>query len=117
MNTIIKKVKSYWLLMTKIANIKFVVALLLKIEYPSVANYLGETELDDSNFKKGNSLPAGNIWEYHSSTILNELRESPNGFLRKSAISRTLHPNQQELAYLYLKEITEYSLIKHRDLT
>ncbi len=49
---------------------------------------------------------AGNEWDAYMSDIMGELRSSPSSFLRQPTISKTVHPNELELALSYLVELS-----------
>jgi hypothetical protein len=49
----------------------------------------------------------GNEWDDYRVAICDEFKQYPMGFLRQPVISRTVHPNQQELAREYLSEMAK----------
>lgn len=51
---------------------------------------------------------AGNAWDDLIGPITQELSDHPMTFLRQPTISRTVHPNQLDLAYSYLEEMAQW---------
>lgn len=86
--------------------VKLFMEKLLKNGLPSVKYFLGEGG-DSLTIRQESPQTAGNAWDSYLASIVEEIRQAPKGFLRQPVISRTVHPNQQDLARLYLEEMTK----------
>lgn len=93
--------------MVKSASVKSLRRLLARLKRgkaPTMAPFLraNHYELD---FPAPEGAQAGNQWDSLLSAVVRELNHEPMTFLRQPAISRTVHPNQQDLAHRYLSEL------------
>ncbi len=87
-------------------RMKHLISLLTNGSQPSVSSYLGEVAVGATSRPVVDSVKkAGNEWDEYRVTITDEFRRHPMTFLRQPVISRTVHPNQQELAKAYLTEM------------
>jgi hypothetical protein len=60
------------------------------------------------------TLKAGNAWDELIGPIVQELSDHPMTFLRQPTISRTVHPNQLELARRYLSEMANWPFFQEK---
>ena len=97
-----------------VRRLKRLVALINRGWQPSVSRYLGRTasEIPEVNF--GESV--GNSWDEYRKSIAEEFRKHPMAFLRQPNISRTVHPNQQRIAQVYLEELSQQPFAQKRIL-
>lgn len=75
-----------------------------KLCQASVKNYL-ERKNSDEMFAMPDKM-AGNEWDGFVVDIIDEINVSPKSFLQKPTISKTVHPNELELAEKYLDELS-----------
>ncbi len=78
---------------------------------PTCAPYLLGIGTADAPAVERGSI-AGNGWDEFRRAIAVEFRRHPMNFLRQSIISRTVHPNQQDLALAYLDELSSDSFAR-----
>lgn len=84
---------------------------------PSIGNYLRQTKYHSTfNLINNRQIVAGNEWDDFRLEIINELKRSPESFLRQPVISKTIHPNQQKLAQDYLNDLAASEFARSRIL-
>jgi len=71
---------------------------------PSVGLFLSHSKTK-LNLKRDKKLKAGNDWDGFLDEIIEEINTSPMTFLRSPVISKTVHPNQQDLARSYFNDL------------
>lgn len=91
--------------MLRFSRIKHLVALLKRGAQPSISRYLTDwtTEIPPEIERRAH---VGSEWDDYWAAITEEFRLHPMSFLRQPVISRTVHPNQQDLACAYLDELS-----------
>ena len=114
-----RKIKYYIKLLREIRNPIKIFRRLLTVEFPSIDNFLQDQK---HLFTLDTNLPATNLnddtlWGQYSKEIINELRDSPSGFLRAPVISKTIHPNVQALAFNYLSQLSKDRFFRQEVLT
>lgn len=88
-----------------VKRIKKLIAI-IKRGTPSFSRYLvSDIDIVSASVPRGSAV--GNEWDDFRSQIVVEFQQHPMDFLRQPVISRTVHPNQQELANKYLVELSE----------
>ena len=85
-------------------RIKRSLSLIQRGYQPSVRSYL-EGQQAIPVITKGDAT--GNEWDDYRIAIVQEFKQNPVSFLRQPIISRTVHPNQQDLAQAYLVDMTK----------
>lgn len=101
--------------MLRFSRIKHLVALLKRGAQPSISRYLtdGTTEIPPEIERRAH---VGSEWDDYWAAITEEFRLHPMSFLRQPVISRTIHPNQQELAEAYLDELGNEPFMREKIL-
>jgi len=90
-------------------------ALIRRGYQPSVKPYLNVHQASPVINLGGNA--AGNEWDDYRVAIVEECKLNPMSFLRQPVISRTVHPNQQELAHAYLLDMTKDAFARDKILS
>lgn len=70
----------------------------------ALSNYLIANN-ESFSFNQLNKIDTGNDWDEYRVQIFEQFQKNPMNFLRQPTISRTVHPNEQELACSYLEEM------------
>jgi hypothetical protein len=85
----------------KLQRIKYKIARRLA---PPAADALLNTGIHTA-VRRDAAVRARNPWDDYLDAIVTELNQAPATFLRQPTISRTMHPNQQDLARAYFGEL------------
>ena len=103
-----KKIILFFRIWWKSKSIRYPLMKAFNLEYPSLESYFTgfESKIKEANTE---SSPVKNSWDTRKNKIIEELKKSPATFLRQETIGHALHPNQQELANLYLEELKKNS--------
>lgn len=84
-------------------------------EIPSIEGVLS-AQGSRADSTKSPATSAGNLWDSLATDIVEEFRGAPTSFLRKPIISRTVHPNESELARRYFDEMRAKPFFRERIL-
>jgi hypothetical protein len=88
-----------------VKRIKKLIAI-IKRGAPSFSRYLvSDNDVIITNIIRGSAV--GNEWDDYRRQIVVEFQQHPMDFLRQPVISRTVHPNQQEIANEYLVDLSK----------
>ncbi|MDC5850456.1 putative sugar O-methyltransferase [Vibrio europaeus] len=80
---------------------------------PSVSKVIESSDCPQKVLLK-EGQKTGNEWDDYRATIRTEFTDNPMSFLRQPTLSRTVHPNQQDIANLYLQDMRSNSFARTR---